>query len=40
MRNRLVHTYWRIEGNAVYNVATLELPALGVALEKIIEQLT
>jgi uncharacterized protein with HEPN domain len=40
MRNRLVHTYWRIDDNAVYNVATLELPALGVALEKIIKQLT
>ena len=40
MRNRLVHTYWRIDGNAVYDVATMELPALGVALEKIIKQLT
>jgi uncharacterized protein with HEPN domain len=38
MRNRLVHTYWRIDDNIVHSVATLELPALGVALERIIQQ--
>jgi uncharacterized protein with HEPN domain len=40
MRNRLVHTYWRIDDDIVYDVATLELPALGVALERIIQRLT
>jgi uncharacterized protein with HEPN domain len=35
MRNRLVHTYWRIDDNAVYDVATMELPALGVALRRL-----
>ena len=38
MRNRLAHTYWRIDDNIVHSVATLELPALGVALERIIQQ--
>jgi uncharacterized protein with HEPN domain len=40
MRNRLVHTYWRIDDDVVYDVATNELPALGVALERTIKQLT
>ena len=39
MRNRLVHSYWRIDDDIVYDVATLELPALGAALERIIERL-
>jgi uncharacterized protein with HEPN domain len=39
MRNRLVHTYWRIDDDIVYDVATNELPALGVSLEKIINSL-
>jgi uncharacterized protein with HEPN domain len=29
MRNRLLHAYWRIDDEIVYEVATLELPALG-----------
>jgi uncharacterized protein with HEPN domain len=40
MRNRLVHAYWRIDDNIVYDIATTDLPALGLALEKMIEQLT
>jgi uncharacterized protein with HEPN domain len=40
MRNRLVHTYWRIDDDIVYDVATIELPALDLALEKIIKQLS
>jgi uncharacterized protein with HEPN domain len=40
MRNRLVHTYWRIDDDIVYDVATIELPALGVALERLIKRLT
>jgi uncharacterized protein with HEPN domain len=40
MRNRLVHAYWRIDTDIVYEVATTELSALGVALERIIKQLT
>ncbi len=40
MRNRLVHAYWRIDDDIVYQVATIELPALGVALERIIKHLT
>ena len=39
MRNRLIHTYWRIDDEIVYDVATIELPALGVALDKIIGRL-
>jgi uncharacterized protein with HEPN domain len=39
MRNRLVHAYWRIDDGIVYDVATVELPALGVALEKLIKRL-
>lgn len=39
MRNRLIHTYWRIDDGIVHDVATLELPALGVVLEKIISRL-
>jgi uncharacterized protein with HEPN domain len=38
MRNRLLHAYWRIDDEIVYEVATLELPALGVALERMIER--
>jgi uncharacterized protein with HEPN domain len=38
MRNRLLHAYWRIDDDIVYDVATMELPALGVPLEKIIKQ--
>jgi uncharacterized protein with HEPN domain len=40
MRNRLVHTYWRIDDDIVYDVATIELPALGVALDSIIRRLS
>ncbi len=40
MRNRLVHAYWRIDDTVVYDVATTELPALGVALERICNRLT
>jgi uncharacterized protein with HEPN domain len=40
MRNRLVHAYWRIDDDIVYDVATLELPSLGVALEAIVKRLT
>ena len=36
MRNRLVHAYWRIDDEIVYDVAMIELPTLGIALEKII----
>jgi uncharacterized protein YutE (UPF0331/DUF86 family) len=39
MRNRLVHAYWRIDDDLVYNVATIELPPLGTALERIITAL-
>lgn len=39
MRNRLIHTYWRIDDDIVYDVATIELPALGIVLEKIISRL-
>ena len=39
MRNRLIHTYWRIDDEIVYDVATLELPALTEALERIIKRL-
>lgn len=39
MRNRLVHTYWRIDDDIVYEVATMELHALGVALDRMIEAL-
>src|SRR5437762_14217458 len=38
IRNRLLHAYWRIDDEIVYEVATLELPALGVALERMIER--
>ena len=40
IRNRLVHSYWRIDDDIVYDVATLELPALGAALARIITGLT
>ena len=40
MRNRLVHAYWRIDDNIVYDIATTDLPALGLALDKMIKQLT
>jgi uncharacterized protein with HEPN domain len=39
MRNRLVHAYWRIDDGIVYEVATIELPALGAALEKLINRI-
>jgi len=39
MRNRLVHAYWRIDDEIVYDVATIELSALGAALEKLMTQL-
>jgi uncharacterized protein with HEPN domain len=39
MRNRLVHTYWRIDDGIVHDVATLELPALAEALERILKGL-
>lgn len=38
MRNRLIHSYWRIDDDIVYDVATLELPALGEALDRIIKR--
>jgi uncharacterized protein with HEPN domain len=38
MRNRLVHAYWRIDDDVVYDVATIELPVLGVALDRIIKR--
>jgi uncharacterized protein with HEPN domain len=40
MRNRVLHAYWRIDDDIVYEVATIELPALGVALERTIKRLT
>lgn len=40
IRNRLVHAYWRIDDDIVYDVATLELPALGEALDRIITRLS
>jgi uncharacterized protein with HEPN domain len=40
MRNRLVHAYWRIDDDIVFAVATIELPVLGIALERIIKRLT
>jgi len=39
MRNRLIHVYWRIDDDIVYDVATIELPAHDVALERIIKRL-
>lgn len=39
MRNRLIHSYWRIDDEIVYDVATLELPALTQTLERIINRL-
>ena len=39
MRNRLVHTYWRIDDDIVYEVATMELHALGLALDRMIKTL-
>ena len=36
MRNRLLHAYWRIDDEIVYEVATLELPAVGTALDRMI----
>lgn len=38
MRNRLVHAYWRIDDDVVYDVATIELPVLGAALNRIIKR--
>jgi uncharacterized protein with HEPN domain len=38
MRNRLVHGYWRIDDEIVYEVAPVELAALGTALERIINR--
>ena len=38
IRHRLVHAYWRIDDDIVYEVATLELPALGAALDRIIKR--
>src|SRR6266849_8112110 len=38
MRNRLLHAYWRIDDEIVYEVATLELRAVGIALERIIKR--
>jgi uncharacterized protein with HEPN domain len=40
MRNRLVHVYWRIDDDIVFSVATMELPALGIVLERIIKRLS
>jgi uncharacterized protein with HEPN domain len=35
-----MHAYWRIDDNIVYDIATTDLPALGLALDKMIKQLT
>ena len=40
MRNRLVHAYWRVDDDIVFSVATMELPALGMALERMIKRLS
>jgi uncharacterized protein with HEPN domain len=40
MRNRLVHAYWRIDDEIVFSVATMELPALGMVLDGMIERLS
>ena len=40
MRNRLVHAYWRVDDDIVFSVATIELPALGMALERMIKRLS
>jgi len=40
MRNRLVHAYWRVDDDIVFSVATMELPALGKALERMIKRLS
>jgi len=40
IRNRLVHAYWRIDDDIVYDVATIELPVLGVALDRLIKRLS
>lgn len=36
MRNRLVHTYWRIDDDIVYDVVTLELSLLSKALGRLL----
>ncbi|MBK5958893.1 hypothetical protein CCR97_11835 [Rhodoplanes elegans] len=36
MRNRLVHTYWRIDDDIVYDVVTLELSPLSKALGRLL----
>ena len=40
MRNRLVHACWRVDDDIVFSVATMELPALGMALERMIKRLS
>ena len=40
MRNRLVHAYWRVDDDIVFSVATIELPALGMVLERMIKRLS
>jgi uncharacterized protein with HEPN domain len=40
MRNRFIHAYWRIDDDIVYDVASLELPALNAALQRMIKRLT
>jgi uncharacterized protein with HEPN domain len=40
MRNRLVHAYWRVDDDIVSSVATIELPALGMVLERMIKRLS
>ena len=39
-RKRFIHAYWRIDDDIVYDVASLELPALNAALQRMIKRLT
>ena len=36
MRNRIVHDYWRIESNVVWEVVQADLPALAEQLEPLV----
>jgi uncharacterized protein with HEPN domain len=40
MRNRFIHAYWRMDDDIVYDVASLESPALNAALQRMIKRLT
>jgi len=35
-----VHACWRVDDDIVFSVATMELPALGMALERMIKRLS